>query len=320
MRFEQNLVPLDRIDTEDQTYRITTNPSIADLTGSIQSVGVITPPILKKRNSKFTVVSGFRRISTCRRLNWAQIEARVIAFDADPLTCVKIAVIENALQRPLNLIEQSRCLDMLSAFIPGSKDLSRTASELGLPGNASLLKKIKSICRLPQPIQECILSGTVSLAMAVELGRLENEAGIALARLFDHLKLSLNKQREVITLVTEIAHREEISILEVFEDVDLKAILTDEEIDRNLKTQKVRRCLRRRRFPSITSAENAFEYLANSLTLGTGMKLTPPKSFEGNTYTLSVRFHNLEELKAREAVLKRVIQNPNLRKILRTKS
>ncbi len=76
--------------------------------------------------------------------------------------------------------------------------------------------------------------------MAIELGMLDCDVGIAFANLFDDLKLSLNKQREIITLIKEIAIRDDVSIMEVLQESDFLEILNDNDLDRSQKSQKIR--------------------------------------------------------------------------------
>ncbi|OQY57309.1 MAG: hypothetical protein B6245_17170 [Desulfobacteraceae bacterium 4572_88] len=139
---------------------------------------------------------------------------------------------------------------------------------------------------------------------------------VSMAKVFETLRLSLSKQREVITLVREIAIREDISILDVLHGDHLQEILGDDDLDRNQKARSVRLYLRQRRFPAITHAERAFERHVRDLKLGNQMKLIPPANFEGNVYTLSMCFSNLAELKSLRTSFDQLIRNPSLEKIL----
>lgn len=325
MNFKVRTVSLSSIDLADNTYRITTKTSIDDLIDSIKAVGLMNPPLLlktEKKNADYTVVSGFRRIAACRALGWSQVEARLMdsegtgRLDMTRLACVKLAITDNGLQRPLNLIEQSRSLCLLSKYYEDIGEMAKTASSLGLPENPSMMNRIKDICRFPLPIQEGILADTISLAMALELGKLERQVGTAFAKLFEDLKLSLSKQREIITLAREIALRDEISILDLFEANYLQEVLCDEELDRNQKAGRIRLYLKQRRFPSITAAEQRFEKYVKDLKLDSNTKLVPPKNFEGTTYSFNLYFKDLPELKERQKALERVIQNPAIEKIL----
>lgn len=324
MRFKEKTVQLNCIDLNDETYRITTRTHIDDLIDSIKEVGVINSPLLvekksslrAQRNLKFAVVCGFRRVAACQHLGWLNLKARIIDSDTERVECVKLAIIDNALQRPLNLIEKSRSLQMLSGFFKDDIKLSRAVSALGLPENLSVIKKIKNIYHLSPFIQNCIFSNSISLSVAVELGAFEQDAGVMFARLFDDLKLSLSKQREIVTLVKEIALRDDICIKEVFKDNDFQRILNSGELDRTQKSQRVRSYLKQRRFPAITVAKKRFEKQVEKLRLKGGIRLIPPDNFEGSTYMLKLCFNNLKQLKDRKAILDKAIQNHIFESIL----
>ena len=316
MRFKQKIVKLSLIDSNDDSFCITTQINIDHLMDSIDNVGVLNLPLLIERKSGYKIVCGFRRIEACRRLGWTDLEAKILDSDTKRLECIKYAIADNSLQRPLNLIEQSRSINMLYGFFKDVSALGKSLSVMGLPDNPSIIKKIKGLYHLPGFVQSGILSNTISLAMALELGRLQLEAGECLAKLFQTLTLSLNKQREILSLLKEISLREDISIRKVLENDNLQKILTNKNLDRNQKIREIRIYLKQRRFPVITAAEKEFEKHVKKLKLGSGTKLIPPDNFEGTTYTLKLFFKNLIELKDRKASFDALIKNPSLNKIL----
>jgi ParB family chromosome partitioning protein len=283
---------------------------------SIHHVGMLNLPLLAEKQTGYKIVCGFRRIEACRRLNWTDVEVRILESDIKKVECITYAITDNSFQRPLNLIEQSRAINLLYPFFKNFSDLDKELSAMGLPDNPSIIKKIKDLCHLPESVQNGILSNTISLAMALELGRLQQNAGEGFTKLFKTLKLSLNKQKELLTLVKEISLREDIPILEVIRNDMFQKILTNEDLDRNQKTHKIRIYLKQRRFPVITAAEKEFKNQLKKLNLGSGAKLIPPDNFEGATYILKLFFKNLTELKAHHASIDALIKNPSLRKII----
>ena len=317
MRSREKTVPLSRINSDDNTFHITTKTCINSLVNAIQNVGLITPPILLQKSSKFIIVSGFRRIAACKQLGWQNILSRVVDSGIKRLECIKLAIADNSFQRQLNLIEQSRSLYMLSPFYKDDIALGKEASALGLSENPSFIIKIKKIYHLPQSIQNSLLSNNVSLDMALELGRLEEDVGVKFADLFSKLKLSLNKQMEILTMFKEIAFREDISIFELLKESCFQGIVNNDDLDRNQKTQKIRSYLKQRRYPALTKAEKEFKEHVSNLKLGAGAKLIPPNNFESAVYTLCLQFKNLIELKERKAELDKIIKNPSMKKILR---
>ena len=143
MRFKQKITKLSLIDFKDDSLRITTQITVNQLMDSINCVGMLNLPLLVEKKTGYKIVCGFRRIEACRQLNWADVEARVLESHTKPLECVKYAISDNSLQRPLNLIEQSRSINLLSPFIKEDNVLGKELSAMGLPDNPSIIKKIK---------------------------------------------------------------------------------------------------------------------------------------------------------------------------------
>jgi hypothetical protein len=131
------------------------------------------------------------------------------------------------------------------------------------------------------------------------------------------LKIGLNKQKEIVTRVKEIARRDGLSMQEVMEDKCFIEIITHRDLDRGQKSHKLRSYLRQRRYPRISEAEKNFEVHRKNLSLGNDIKLIPPKEFEATTYGLNLTFTNLEHLKTLQTRLNKIIQQPDLKKILR---
>jgi len=194
-------VPLSRIDTTDDTYRITTRTDGDDLLVSIRNEGLLNPPFVIEKAPWFIIVSGFRRLAACKKLGFETIIVRALEPNLSPLEYLRLAIADNTFQRPIDLIETSRSLHKLSAHLNREANLTASASSLGLPSNPSAIKKIKDLCLLPDRIQSALMADTLSLSMAMELKKLAPECAVAFAQLFEEFKLSLNKQREILTLV-----------------------------------------------------------------------------------------------------------------------
>ena len=316
MRFREKIVNLSQIDFSDDAFRITTEKQVDDLMRSINHVGIMHLPLLLKKETTYTIVFGFRRIEACRRLNWFKLEAMILEADTMRLKCIKYAITDNAFQRPLNLIEKSRSIEMLFDFFKDINRLSEELSVLGLSEHPSMIKKLKGICHLPEPLQNSILSNTISLSMLLELAGMSWDDAKDFITLFNTLKLSLNKQREIVTMVKEIAIREDKSILQVIEESHLKKILMNEDLDKNQKAHNIRIYLKQRRFPSIAVIEKSYEKYRQKLNLKSGFKLIPPINFESSTYTLQLSFNNMTQLKGLKTAFDALMENPYLKKIV----
>jgi len=317
MKYKSAFINLGDIDKDDTNLKVTTRSSTEDILPSIIDHGIINPPVLiEKSQGTYKVVCGFRRIAACIHLNIKEVAARIIPSDTDNLAIVKIAISDNIMQRSLNLVEESRALILLSECINDKMQLSRTSTSLGLPDNLSLIKKTISISYLPEIIQNAVADGWISLAMAMELSGIEREAAVYTTKLFGSLKIGLNKQREILTNLLEIAKRDEITIMDISDDAHFQGIINDPDTDTAKKSHAVRNYLKEKRFPEITKAEKNYTRQLKTLKLNNNMKLLPPKSFEGEYFELIFRFKDLTDLKSQGEALNRLIENPVMKDIL----
>lgn len=314
MRFESKIVPLSSIDLSDHTFRITTERPIDELSESLKLLGLIHPPLLIERGQMFTILSGFRRIQAGQYLGWPTLPAMVVDPDAEKLECAQFAIADNAQQRQLNIIEASRALNLLADFFHEPEKLVKMATSLALPGNLAVIKKIQKLCRLPQFVQELIVAGVISLSMALDLEKISHEECTAFAEIFNELRLSLAKQREIFALVKEIALREENNNKAILAEAEICRILSDENLNHTQKTSRIRIYLKQRRFPALVDAENKFEEFKRSLSLCDNFRLIPPAGFEGTQYVIRLHFNSLDELKSHRSVLAGLIENNHFKK------
>ena len=174
----------DKITVGDRRFQVTTETNVENLALSIRKVGLMHPLLLTARSEGYIIVSGFRRMAACQRLDWRRIPAVVLDSQEGIQDCIELAIADNSLQRPLNLIEISRALGLLTGLQTADSHLAAAAANLGLPDNPEMISKLINIKELPDQIQSGVLNNTLSLAMALELGQFDAEIGIRLVVLF----------------------------------------------------------------------------------------------------------------------------------------
>jgi ParB family transcriptional regulator, chromosome partitioning protein len=316
MYHEQRILKISRISIENQKFRITTQKSIDSLTQSIKRIGMINAPVVLPEDDEFIVLCGFKRLEAALTLGWTKIRASVLPPDTPQTYCARLCISDNSFQRPLNLIEISKALALLKESFVNPQEIAEEAAWLGLPGGMKYLKKIEPLYRMPEALQEGVLSDSISLSTAWQLSQMPKNEAIAFAEIFAALNCSLNKQREIITLLKEISIRENKSIMEILTEDPIHHIVSDMNTDKNVKTRQLRLDLRRRRYPHITETEKAYFAQIEKLGLSERFKMIPPQDFEGDTYRLTLDFKSLQELQEHQTKLSEIIANPILTKIL----
>jgi len=316
MKYKEEILYLDQIDENDITYRITTETHIEDLAASIEDTGLMNPPILERRDDHYIILSGFRRVAACNLLNIAQIKTRFVSSETPQLDRVKIAISENSFQRALNLIETSRALNLLAGSLEDKASLQAAASKLALPENPKMIDNIMQLSLFSDSIQQAVLSETIGLPVALHLGKMEEPVVEILVDIFEKLRFSLNKQREIVLLSEEISHREDISLLDVLKNPRIDTIMNNKDTDRSQQGRELRRYLKHRRYPELSHAEAVFEKEKKALKLENQIRLHPPLHFEGETYAFQFQFNTLKEYQQRLETLNRLADHAGFKKIM----
>ena len=137
MDFEIAHVSPDRIDLDDRTHRITTNNETTDLALSIGAIGLLHPPTVIDADERLIVVSGFRRLAALKSLDDYRhcVPVRMLPSDTPPMRQAGIAISDNTFQRPLNIVEQSRCYALLRRVCDPPESWGALASSCGLPAS-----------------------------------------------------------------------------------------------------------------------------------------------------------------------------------------
>ncbi|MFH1673132.1 MAG: ParB N-terminal domain-containing protein [Pseudomonadota bacterium] len=310
-------VPIDSIDLDDDAYTTSIEGVTHPLLESIKTVGLINPPLLKKRkDQRYRIICGRRRILCCQELGWTELSAHIAPDTLSDLDCLKIAISDNRSHRSLNLIEQSRGIEQLTRHITEQNRFKTICQLLDIPLNQKVFHKVAGLSTLPKPIQKGILKGELSLEGAVALFPFEPLEQVAFFELFKGLNLSQSKERELITLVDEIARREAISPIDVITSDPIRDIMAEKERNRPEKTREVRAFLKSRRFPALLEAEDRFFANLKHVNLGNYIHLSPPPFFEGATYTARLSFKSLEELKEQLESLGKAAAQPAFQKII----
>lgn len=305
-------VSLDRIDTADPTFKITTNTDPTDLALSISVVGLLQPPILIEKGNGYTTVAGFRRIAACKVRKLKRVPARLIPPEFPKLTCAQMAVADNALQRPLNLIEKSRAYALLQRFAGHSPIWLNMAESVGLDSSASALDRILPVAGMPPGLQEALLEGSIAHPIALAIDRLSPDDRLALCGFFRQINTGLNVQRELLTLISDISLRDDLSVAGMLAGQELTAIMENPDLPLPQKVQALRRVLKKKRYPELSRAETVYHQERKSLKLHPRIQLQPPPFFEGRSYRLTLTIESRRQLQSILSDLEKLARHPGL--------
>ncbi|MBF0412668.1 MAG: hypothetical protein HQK70_08150 [Desulfamplus sp.] len=326
-------INIDDIDLSDETFKISSDKSLYDndpasfdkslssLAASINSIGLINLPILQKIGSDdkicngelehkpYRVVSGFRRLAAVKSLissKDSNLPNKILAniLECDEKTCAFIAISENSFQRELNTMEQARGVHLLKKFISVEEIAGSSSAIFNMNMNRALINMLDDIANMPASVHRVVENERLAMGAALKLRQYGYDDDVidSFVRLFSKIKTSLNKQKEIITNIHEIAARENISVTDVINAKEIREIVDNsaDGADENRKGNLLRSILFEQRYPNLSKAKEQFNInlkLLNSQgDLKGGIKLEPPADFEGRDYTISFKFSNVDDL------------------------
>lgn len=316
MSYDVRRIALSQIDLDDDTYRISTERQ-DQLTECIRRLGQLAPIHLLDGGSRYKILSGYRRAAACMALGAGDIAARI--HTAERLgrrqRCL-LAIGDNSSQRPLNSVETARAVALLHRALADGAAVGDCLSALGFPRNPAWVDQQLAVAALPAELHRLMVEGVLGTAMALELGGRSLETAVALGRLFQTLRLGLNRQREVLFYLKDLARRDRCPITRILATPEIAAVLDDPDMDAGVKTAALRHRLRCLRYPALSAAESEFDACRAALGLGPHIRLDPPPFFEGNEYGIRMAFDSIEALQHRIDTLRDASASPHLRKIL----
>ena len=285
-------VPLNNIDDPPGPCCMSFGFDLNPLIQSIERIGLVNPPLLKRDNQGSTIICGYRRIKALKSLNIDSAECRVLSGDDIlPIECLQMNLYDNLAVRKFNDVEKGMILARLTPWIKTLEIVDHYLPLLNLPSNKATLS---SYLRLEEEmgleVKESIVQGQLSLRNAIMLLDIDSISRSSIIDLISNMKLTVNQQRQLMEHTIDLTHIEGISITEILQDKSIRSIRSDTRMNNPQKGRALIRYLRMRRYPSVSKAEKKFKKMVSRLNLEKTIRIDHPPFFESPDYRLEILF------------------------------
>jgi len=310
-------VLLSEIRSEDETFRLSCGSlENRELIDSICEFGLLHPILLRKTTNGYQILSGFKRNHAFVVLKKPAILATIFPFETTDIVCIK-AILQD-ISLPISIFATSKILTLLENASSSSEEFLSLTKKLLKISSPHIIQEYKIFSALSSELQFFVKEGGLSLSiLPLFIQKVEPAFQIQLATLFHELKLSFQKQREIITYLYELSIIEETSMQSIFELDEIKPILEDSTLDRGLKASQLRTFLKKKRYPTISHMEENFKQQLKQLGFPSDIQLSPPENFEGDTFRVQFISKNLKEFQTTAKTLQKISQNPKLAQLFR---
>jgi ParB family chromosome partitioning protein len=273
---------------------------------SIERIGLINAPVvMKERQGRAEIISGYRRILALKLLGWDRIPCRIPSIS--PLEGLLVNLYENLSTRDFNLVEKGMVLSRLTAWRPTTEILLRYMPLLSLPSHEPILTFfVRLETELDRQTKDRLIQGGLSLQGARMLLDVEPRSRFPLLDLITTLRLNVNQQKKLMEYLMDISRRDKVSVSQILQDPKMTEIRTDAALNTPQKARAVLDFWRANRFPILVNAEKSFKRNISTLGLPDGVKITPPPFFESASYQLKAVFTNGKDLKDKIEALSRM--------------
>lgn len=297
-------VSLEEIDLRDQRYRIAYFFSLENLIRSIQRIGLINPPVVTFRDERVIPVTGWKRLLACKKLSLSSIPV-FVCREKDDLTAFRLAVSENLANRDFNLVERAEIVKKLLAFGEAEQKIIREYLPLlGSPPTFDYFELYQKISRMSKAVKSLVHEKDMALGVVERLVRFSPRERVFLLPLLEFS--SQNKQKELLDLVKEISLKHGIPVMDIFCAAELKTVIDSQVFSPGQKADRIRMLLRKRRYPLLSTRQEAFESSRGKMGWPRNIQICPTAFFEDEEAHVQFSFKTKKEYLSKLSFLRRM--------------
>lgn len=296
-------------------YTMSFGFDLESLMQSIRNIGLLNPPVLAESpEGSMRVVTGYKRVGAMRALEKDMVTCRLVKEShVPPLQLLLLNFHDNLVTRTFNPVEKGMILNRLSHYLSPKEILSNYMEPLGLPRNQEILQSFVAFDEgLQDSLKIHLAQGGFSEQAARMLMNMKSQDREAIGRLISKLNLSINYQRQLIEYTVELSKIDRSDVLSVLKKQPIDQILANTSLNLPQKGRAILDFLKRRRYPTLTEAEETFRKRVSRLSLPGNVNIQPPPYFESGRYSMEIRFRHGKELKAH---LDYLVKHPDLESI-----
>jgi hypothetical protein len=310
-----------QLDFDDTTYLMSYPLKAPRVIASVGTIGVLQPVIVSgcACHGKYQIISGFRRAHACKEIGLPVIQANIHPIDPDArLSAFLMALYENLAHRQFNDVEKSLILHkLLHEFeCPRDEILQGYMPALQLAPNEKVLDIYLKLARFGEELKQYLAEHDMPLTILEIFTTLSDADRGAVFSLISEVRLGLNKLKELLSDLEEIALRDGCSLAQILDDENIQHVLDDEKLPGPQKIEQIRQFIRKTRYPHLTQLEHEYQNSLKALHLSPGIQFRTDRSFEDDRLTATFRFSTPEQLKTHAEELLYLSEQAELQKVL----
>jgi hypothetical protein len=290
-------VALENISEEQSLTDFSLSPTPTELLTSIHAIGLSQPPVLSLAGETYQIISGHRRIEVCRLENQDQISAYILETPLEPSAAIHFNLIDNLQHRVYSDIEKAAILEKLNANAIADEEIIKEYMPLlGLQRSKKIFLDYLKIKSFNPKLRQLLHDLRVPAKVWSLIGDWTVEDLDAVERVFTLLRPGVNKWRDLLELVDELACIENNTVASILNEEAVEAILIMDDLQSHEKYDRIHRLLDTRRNPIMTDLKKKVGTYLDEMAFGTQTKIRAADSFEQGEIRIEIRVRDQDRL------------------------
>jgi hypothetical protein len=294
-------IPISHIDLDDESFSLLPE-EVSSLSGrlraSITRVGLLHPPLLKKKTSTaHQIIAGRQRLLFTHTLqNETSYPCFVVPDETPDEGCLILALEDIVATNEPTAVELAMFFKKILSAVSIDEAARQFLPAVGRPANVYTIKQLLALLQLEGPVLKAVHEGFMPESVARALLPLSFADRLSLFETICFLRLSVSNQKKIVAGCIELSTRMNTSILGLLSDSAVREIL--DHLDTNVpqKSAHLMAYIERNRFPRLMHAEEEFHTFTASLDLPEYMTVAHSPSFEQDQVQLSITFKDRKTL------------------------
>ncbi len=288
---------LSLIDSEDTTFLVGHKENLSFLQSSIKEIGLLNPPILRVLGEKYQIISGWKRILSCKELGLTELLCKIYySSDLSDIDCLKIVFYDNKDNfSDLELAELIKLFKDL-CLIDDKALMDNILPLLEIPSTRKHLDKYLCLASLDQAIKDAYYRDKITIEQCQMLSEIVSDNQVPM---LEYLLLKYNLNNNESRQVPEVVSQAE------------DAINTE-----NKGKNELRQELRRMRYPDLSAVEAKYKRAVSELNLPKEVNLFINQFFEGNDLEFRIKVKSTDELSQALHSLEGSLSSGDIEKLL----
>jgi ParB/RepB/Spo0J family partition protein len=306
-------IALTDIDEENRLTDFSMDGCPEKLTDSVKVIGIRHPISVCPSGDIYSIVSGHKRFQAAPRAGLTQIPAFIVP-ELDDVSRLVINLNENFGQRHYSDIEKGNILNKLcNAGVSEETIISEYMPLLELECSKKIFLDLSSVKSLSPKMKTLLHRAEVPVRTFASFYKWD--CLNAAENLFSTLKPGVNKWRDLLELVNEVATRESASQDEILSRDDIQRALTASDLSQ--KYEEVYKILYNLRYPVLSDMRMKVARAIGEIEMDDNTKIRFQNTFESNELKLELKFQSEKQLSLQIEKIFKALQSGAVEKLIR---